>query len=84
MGKKCVQSVCLVWKKLCISSVSTQLLVVKNSCTHFVSTFFITTPFTIHSPISPVSNEFGRVFSTLSTVPIITTIFIYNKRQMVG
>ena len=84
MCKKCVQVVFRAWKVVWESA----------SCTHL----FIQTPFSgffytgfnkaftepTHSPFPAFKQRLSGLFSTVSTSPIITTIYINNRETAGG
>lgn len=82
MGKKCVQLVGCVWALLWGTFVYAQkslaacLRVGKNS------TLYAELTQEIHNRVLQIYLWFKQFFYTVSTVPIITTIFIYNKEQL--
>ena len=81
MRKNCVQHVDSVWKELCRSAVFTQRQLVDFAavCKNCVQSPHYTQQ--IHSTFFKLQHLPSATLSYLSTKPIITTIFLYNKKQ---
>lgn len=82
MGKKCVQNVCSVRTKLGISGSYTQHVLLQIPSWWKDLSNAHNFPRIIHSLFSK-NNLYNKLgFYPFSTEPIITTICIYNKRQV--